>query len=260
TARLATAGGAEVLERRDDRALGKGYALRWAMDRVLGGTAGEVPDGIVVVDADSVADRDLLLHLGAALAAGSDVCQAEYLVLADGASTRGRLVAAAFLLFHRVRFGGRAALGLPASLVGNGMLFSRRLLEEHPWSAFTGVEDLEYTLELRLAGVRPRFVAAAAVEGPVPHGYRGMRGQPRRWERADRSRAGAPAADASAPEAAGRVDIAGVPIDRLDMDGAVGRVRDALASGRQVQVATVNMEFLVRTRRHRELRTVLTRS
>src|SRR5947207_2040410 len=156
TARLATAGGAEVLERRDDRALGKGYALRWAMDLVLGGTAGEVPDGIVVVDADSVADRDLLLHLGAALAAGSDVCQAEYLVLADGASTRGRLVAAAFLLFHRVRFGGRAALGLPASLVGNGMLFSRRLLEAVPWSAFTGVEDLEYTLDLRLAGFRPR--------------------------------------------------------------------------------------------------------
>jgi cellulose synthase/poly-beta-1,6-N-acetylglucosamine synthase-like glycosyltransferase len=71
---------------------------------------------------------------------------------------------------------------MPASLVGNGMLFSRRLLETLPWNAFTGVEDLEYTIELRLAGVRPRFVAAARVLGPVPHGYRGMRGQRVRWE------------------------------------------------------------------------------
>jgi hypothetical protein len=169
-----------VLERRDEGRRGKGYALRWAMDRLL--ASSRPPEGVVVVDADSVADPELLAHLAAALAGGADAAQAEYLVLADGESTRARLVAAAFLLFHRVRFGGRAALGLPASLVGNGMLLSRRLLERLPWNAFTGVEDLEYTIELRLAGVRPRFVPAARVLGPVPHGYRGMRGQRLRWE------------------------------------------------------------------------------
>src|SRR5262249_50696064 len=129
------------------------------------------PDAVVVVDADSVADRELLAQLTTALAAGADVAQAEYLVLADSASTRSRLVAAAFLLFHRVRFGGRATLGMPANLVGNGMLFSRRLLETLPWNAFTGVEDLEYSVQLRLAGFRPRYVPLARVEGPVPHGY-----------------------------------------------------------------------------------------
>jgi 1,2-diacylglycerol 3-beta-glucosyltransferase len=179
TAGVARAAGAEVLERRDDRR-GKGWALRWAMDRLL--AEAEPPDAVVVVDADSVAEPDLLAHLAGALAAGADAAQAEYLVLADDPSTRGRLVAAAFLLFHRVRLGGRAALGMPASLVGNGMLFSRRLLETRPWNAFTGVEDLEYTVELRLAGVRPRYVPAARLAGPVPHGYRGMRGQRLRWE------------------------------------------------------------------------------
>jgi 1,2-diacylglycerol 3-beta-glucosyltransferase len=180
TAQVAMAAGAEVVERTDDRRGGKGHALRWAMDRLL--AAPEPPDAVVVVDADSVADRELLAHLAGALAGGADVAQAEYLVLADGDSVRARLVSAAFLLFHRVRFGGRAALGMPAFLVGNGMLFSRRLLEARPWNAFTGVEDLEYTIELRLAGFRPRFVGAARVMGPVPHGYRGMRGQRLRWE------------------------------------------------------------------------------
>lgn len=180
TAAAAARAGAEVLERHDERLPGKGRALRWAMDRLM--AEDNPPDGVVVVDADSVADRCLLSRLAAALADGCDAAQAEYLVLADDASTRSRLVAAAFLLFHRVRLGGRAALGLPASLVGNGMLFSRRLLATVPWNAFTGVEDLEYTLNLRLAGVRPRFVGEATVRGPVPRGYRGMRGQRLRWE------------------------------------------------------------------------------
>lgn len=376
TARLAAGAGAEVMPRRDEERLGKGYALRWAMDRLLG----DPPDGVIVVDADSVADRDLLTHLGAALAAGADVAQAEYLVLADDASTRGRLVGAAFLLFHRVRLGGRAALGLPASLVGNGMLFSRHLLQTVPWNAFTGVEDLEYTLDLRLAGFRPLFVGAARLEGPVPHGYRGMRGQRLRWEggrwHVVRARllpllrhavrrdprvldaavdlavpplgllamgtlagsavtaaavvlrlatawslspwllavaaltafvglgliaAGAPASTwlallesprflawkvityarlaagfdarrwerSQRPDAPGdpvpaagarRVDVAGVPIDPVDLQGTLDLLGAALAGGRQLQLATVNMDFLVRAQRHAELRAVLGRT
>src|SRR5262249_9492686 len=180
TSEVAAAAGAEVMERHDGQALGKGHALRWAMDRLL---AEENPvDAVVVVDADSIADRDMLAGRAAALASGAEAAQAEYLVLTADASIPSRLVAAAFLLFHRVRLGGRAALGLPASLVGNGMLFSRRLLQTVPWDAFTGVEDLEYTLNLRMAGFRPRFVSSARLMGPVPHGYSGMRGQRLRWE------------------------------------------------------------------------------
>jgi 1,2-diacylglycerol 3-beta-glucosyltransferase len=390
TAAAALEAGAEVLERRDEEARGKGHALRWAMDRLLAepfppplagggapaGAEGGPPDGIAVVDADSIADPDLIAHLAAALAGGADAAQAEYLILTDDASTRSRLVSAAFLLFHRVRLGGRAALGMPVNLVGNGMLFSRRLLETLPWNAFTGVEDLEYSLNLRLAGFRPRFVGSARVLGPVPHGYRGMRGQRMRWEggrwhvvrhrlpglvahglRRDpgvldaaldlavpplgllamglgagltltagavalhlapawslspwllaaaglagfvclglRS-AGAPAstwlallesprfllwkaltyariaagfdarrwerAERSGPAAGvetGRVEIGGVPIDRVDMGGALDRIGRALDGGERLQVATVNLDFLVRAQRHPELRAVLARS
>jgi len=379
TSQLASGAGAEVMERRDARALGKGYALRWAMDRLL--AEEHPPDGVVVVDADSIAERDMLASLAAALATGAEAAQAEYLVLTSDASIPSRLVAAAFLLFHRVRLGGRAALGLPASLVGNGMLFSRRLLETVPWDAFTGVEDLEYTLNLRMAGFRPRFVSSARLMGPVPHGYSGMRGQrlrweggrwdvvrrrlgpllelglrrdpgvldaaidlavpplgiltmvalagsavtaaavgvrlaspwslfdwlltdaalagfvllglwsagapaavwlaliasprfllwkvltyariaagvdPRRWERSER-----PATSTHPPSSSlynGRVSVAGVPIDRLDMDAAVERLRDALVHRRQVQVATVNLDFLVRAQRMPELMAVLGRT
>jgi cellulose synthase/poly-beta-1,6-N-acetylglucosamine synthase-like glycosyltransferase len=180
TAARAAAAGATVLVRTAPEARGKGPALRWAMDRVLERN----PDlaALVVVDADSVADPGLLGALVARLERGAPVVQAEYLGRNEDGSTRSELRTAAFLLFHRVRFGGRAALGLPCHLVGNGMLFSREVLEEHPWDAFTSAEDLEYSIDLRLAGVRPVYAANGRLSAPVAGRGRAAQTQRLRWE------------------------------------------------------------------------------
>jgi hypothetical protein len=180
TADVAARAGAEVMVREDPLQRGKGHALQWAMARLLEGH--EPPDAFVVVDADSVADGNLLRELAAVCEGGAEAVQAEYLVLPSDDSARAQLVAAGFLLFHRVRFAGRARLGLPVALVGNGMLFTRSLIERHPWNAFTGVEDIEYTMRLRLAGVRVRYAAAARLQAAMPSSYRGMAGQRLRWE------------------------------------------------------------------------------
>ena len=179
TAAAARAAGVEVLVRDEPDRWGKGRALRWAMDRLL---AEPKPcDAIAVVDADSLADPGLLRALQTELARGAEATQADYAAL--GASgPGGALRQAAFLLFHRVRFTGRAALGLPCTLVGNGMMFRRELLERLPWNAFTGAEDLEYSTDLRTAGVRPQFAAAAHVAGPAPGLGRGAATQRMRWE------------------------------------------------------------------------------
>jgi exopolysaccharide biosynthesis WecB/TagA/CpsF family protein len=180
TAARAIACGARVVERCEPDRPGKGRALRWAMDALL--LLPEPPDAVVVVDADSIAGPCLLRELEAALQSGHDAVQAEYLVLDENGSSGAELVSVGFLLFHRVRLGGRAALGLPSALVGNGMLLSRRLIEAHPWDAFIGAEDLEYTINLCLAGVRPVFAPGAAVVGPMPTGGRASRRQRMRWE------------------------------------------------------------------------------
>jgi exopolysaccharide biosynthesis WecB/TagA/CpsF family protein len=176
TAGVATAAGAEVMVREDRALQGKGHALRWAMDRLLDDTA---VDAVLVVDADSVCDRGMLAALEAQLRNGAEVIQAEYRVL-EGSSAGVR--AAAFRIFHGARFSGRAALGMPCNLVGNGMLFARGVLERHPWSAFTSAEDLEYSIDLRLCGVRPVFAPAAVVSGPAAGGGSSGRVQRHRWE------------------------------------------------------------------------------
>jgi cellulose synthase/poly-beta-1,6-N-acetylglucosamine synthase-like glycosyltransferase len=181
TAELASAAGATVLVRNEPNARGKGQALRWAIDQIVSRTM-PPPDAFVVVDGDSVADRNLLKGLAHHLEEGADAVQGQYLVLEDGKSAQIQLRAIAFLLFHRVRFAGRHVLNLPCSLVGNGMLLSRQLMEQHPWDAFTGAEDLEFSVELRLDGVEPVYAGAALVCGPVPASPRAAQIQRERWE------------------------------------------------------------------------------
>jgi exopolysaccharide biosynthesis WecB/TagA/CpsF family protein len=373
TASNASAAGAEVIVREEPGARGKGQALRYAMDRVL--AAPNPPDAVVVVDADSVADRDLLTGLERELAAGHSVVQGDYTVIIEPGSPRSAMVAAGFLLFHRVRFGGRARLGMAANLVGNGMLFARPVLEAHPWNAFSGVEDLEYSMRLRLAGIRPRFAATAMVAGPGPATRAGVDRQRLRWEggrfnvvrtwlwrlvaaaiarREPRlldaaidlvtpplgllclaaaggmflaiaaaiahlapawaiapwavamvalpayvvvglRAAGAPAAvwrvllgaprflawklltyvrlargfDAArwdrsdrqgGRRPAGRVDIAGVPVDTVDMPEAISRLRAALDGQSVFHVSTINLDFVVRAQRDQEVRRIFRRS
>jgi N-acetylglucosaminyldiphosphoundecaprenol N-acetyl-beta-D-mannosaminyltransferase len=181
TESAAVLAGAEVMVRVEPDARGKGRALRWAMDQILAGS--NPPGAMVVVDADSVADFDLLRALETELRAGHQVVQADYtLLLEHEGAPRNQLIAAGFLLFHRVRFSGKARLGLAANLVGNGMLFSRHVLENHPWNAFSGVEDLEYSTGLRLAGIQPRFAPAGRVSGPGPASRAGETRQRMRWE------------------------------------------------------------------------------
>jgi GT2 family glycosyltransferase len=179
TAGVASRAGAEVLVRNEPDARGKGRALRWAMDELL--ARDEPPDAVVVVDADSTPDPDLLTGLVAHLEEGAQAVQGESLIVGDG-SPEQELRAAAFLLVNRARPTGRAMLGLAPDLAGNGMLFGRRLLDEHPWSAFSSTEDLEYGLELRAAGIEPVFARGAIVRSPAaPHG-RAAEAQQLRWE------------------------------------------------------------------------------
>lgn len=180
TAMVAVCGGAGVMLRDDPSHPGKGQALRWAFDRLLAKL--DPPDAFVIVDADSVADPGLVAGLVDAVHRGAEAAQAEYLVLDDPTDPAAGLRQAAFLLFHRTRFAGRAALGLPCSLVGNGMLLTSGLLRRIPWMAFTGTEDMEYSTNLRLAGVRPWFAPTALVSGPASGLGRAAATQRRRWE------------------------------------------------------------------------------
>ncbi len=179
TAAIARAAGAERVLERSSAERGKGQALRWVIDIILH-EAGP-PAAFVIVDADTTADPELLSRLAAAFERGAQAAQCDYALQADG-SAASALRAAAFLLVNRVRPAGRAALGLSAFLVGNGMLLSAELLTALPWRAFTSTEDLEYSLDLASAAVKIAYVGDASVHAPTAPSADAAASQQLRWE------------------------------------------------------------------------------
>ena len=67
-------------------------------------------------------------------------------------SWRTRLMAIALASFHRVRSRARERLRLSCGIRGNGWCITHRLLREVPYRAYSLAEDIEYGIDLGLAG------------------------------------------------------------------------------------------------------------
>ena len=178
TAKRARAAGAEVLERSDPRNRGKGYALQWAFARLLSQGA----DVMLVVDADTRVETNLLSALRARFGSGAAAVQCPYGVANAEASLRTRLQRVALLAFNALRPRARDRLGLSAGILGNGFALSRETLLAVPYDAHSVVEDLEYHLALVRSGRRVEFAPETGVFAEMPEGGRGAETQRERWE------------------------------------------------------------------------------
>ncbi len=183
TASVAASAGATVHERRDKTLRGKGYALRWLLNR-LQERDDETPyDAYVVVDADSIVSPTFLTVMNRYLVRGDAAVQAYYGVLNRDESWPATLRYVALALYNDLRPRGRDALGLSAGLRGNGMCFTAALIERFGWEAFTLAEDAEFHLQLVEAGIKVSFAPDAVVLAEMPTSLRQARSQNMRWER-----------------------------------------------------------------------------
>ncbi|MCS6775572.1 MAG: glycosyltransferase family 2 protein [Chloroherpetonaceae bacterium] len=189
TARIAREHGAIALERFDTEKIGKGYALEWALHFLLNPADNSVStavlhafDAVVILDADTQVSPNLLAAFARGLQAGEQVMQAHYDVLNVHESWRTRLMACALALAHVVKPLGRERLGLSDGLKGNGMCFSRAVVQSVPWSGESITEDIEYTLRLCRAGYRVAFLPEARVQAQMPATGAQAVSQRKRWE------------------------------------------------------------------------------
>jgi 1,2-diacylglycerol 3-beta-glucosyltransferase len=173
--------GVHVCERLAARQRGKGHALRWMLEEL--DRAGRRYDAYVVVDADSQLSPNFLRAAADALARGAAAVQGQYRVSNEAGAWTAGLRAVAFALFNHLRPLGRSALGWSAGLKGNGMCFSREVIERFGWGSYTLAEDAEYHLALVGAGVRVAYVPEAVVTSAMPTDLRQARSQQQRWER-----------------------------------------------------------------------------
>jgi cellulose synthase/poly-beta-1,6-N-acetylglucosamine synthase-like glycosyltransferase len=180
TAMLARSKGARVLERFDALQRGKGYALRWCFDKVLHEQPGY--DALVVIDADTTVSRNYLTALNVAIEEGAEVMQTSDLVEPCPGVWTTEALRLSFVLYNYVRPLGRKALGLSAGLRGNGMCFTCSVLRSVPWHAYSKAEDLEYGLQMLIAGYNTRFIPEAVALATMPQKAANAESQRARWE------------------------------------------------------------------------------
>ncbi|UCE62864.1 MAG: glycosyltransferase [Nitrospirota bacterium] len=178
TAIKAKEAGASVLERNQPDQRGKGYALQFAFERVLKGDV----DAVLVIDADSLVEPNLIAECKRLLATGADGVQVRYLTTSRDQTFRSRLVELAVLAFNHLRPQARDRWGVSVGILGNGFALSRDTLEAVPFQARGITEDLEYHLSLIKAGRRIRFTDATTVRSDLPTNSGGATDQRARWE------------------------------------------------------------------------------
>jgi cellulose synthase/poly-beta-1,6-N-acetylglucosamine synthase-like glycosyltransferase len=93
------------------------------------------------------------------------------------------LRAVAIALFNHLRPLGRSLFGWSAGLKGNGMVFSRKVVDRFGWGAAALTEDAEYHIQLIQAGIRVAYVPDAIVSAEMPVSLGQARSQQDRWER-----------------------------------------------------------------------------
>jgi cellulose synthase/poly-beta-1,6-N-acetylglucosamine synthase-like glycosyltransferase len=179
TATVAQTAGARVLVRSDAALRGKGYALTFGFQASLEqGWA----DAIVVVDADAEVSANLLEAFASRIEAGAQAVQAHYGILNPWASWRTQLITIAKGAFHIVRSRARERLGVSCGVRGNGWCVTHALLRAVPYASYSLTEDLEYGIELGLAGRRVAYADEAHADADMVSNETIARKQRQRWE------------------------------------------------------------------------------
>ncbi len=178
TGPIARSAGATVIERSDPLRRGKPFALRYAIDVISARPS--LPDGVLIVDADTSVEIGFAPAMEARLAGGAKAVQGYY-AGAEATTDLGRLRRMALDLVHWARPLGAARLGLGAGLKGNGMAFSWEAVNVA--TAAGGLaEDAAATIALAERGIAVQFEPRAVVRGLMAQTYSDATTQDARWE------------------------------------------------------------------------------
>jgi 1,2-diacylglycerol 3-beta-glucosyltransferase len=171
--------GVQVHARTDPTRRGKGNALQWLLAQIW--DEGIEHDAVVILDADSTVSENFLMELASKLSMGEQVVQSYYAVKDPEQSWHISLRYAALAVLHYLRPLGRSVFHLSAGLKGNGMAFSAAAIRQQVWSAAV-TEDIEFHMQLLLAGQKVAFAPDAIVWGEMPSSLKASRSQHTRWE------------------------------------------------------------------------------
>lgn len=144
TSEVAHAFRTKVFERKEHERIGKGHAIKFAIECVDMNNY----EALFVIDADSVLEMGALRHLDQMLKEGKSAIQCYNGIVNPDESWFTRLLNVSRAISNEIFEPGKAKLGLSSHLMGNGMCFCRETILRYGWDAFTVGEDWEYYAKL----------------------------------------------------------------------------------------------------------------
>ena len=148
-----------VLERQDEVNTGKGYAIKYAFDNVKL----DRYDAVLIVDADTHVDENILFELSKSLARGDVAIQCYIKIPNKNETWFTELLSVSRIINGLLYHYPKSLLGLSSYLMGSGICFSTDLIKNKGWTAFSIAEDWEYYAQLLLDGYRIAFAKNAVV-------------------------------------------------------------------------------------------------
>ena len=178
TAALTRKRGAQCFERFDGQP-GKGAAIAWGIQEAR--NAEVAFDAVVIIDADTLADRKLLSAFNVAFQSGHQVQQGYNYISNPWASPFTRIIAVTGILRNGHYYAGKTAIGLQGMLTGTGMCLGAGTLDRHGWTAFSVGEDWEISVDLLLSGEKIYFNPSAKTYAKESQSLKQASHQRLRW-------------------------------------------------------------------------------
>ena len=177
TAQIGLENGAIVIERFDREHRGKGYAIKYALEKIDMNRF----DAFVIIDADSIMSKDVLEWFNQAILEGCSIIQCYNGLINPDESWFTRLIDISETIRNEISLASKEKLGFSSYLDGNGMCFSKEILLKYGWEAFTVAEDWEYYAKLIEKGETVRFVKEARIYHQESSSLRQATSQRFRW-------------------------------------------------------------------------------
>jgi cellulose synthase/poly-beta-1,6-N-acetylglucosamine synthase-like glycosyltransferase len=179
TAEISEKAGAIVYERFNKLQIGKGYVIKFVLEKIF--AQRDIYDAFCIFDADNVVDRDFFMHMNRALCEGANVAQG----YRDMKNPTDNWISGGHALFYWMenRFFdyARAELGLSAMLNGTAIMITREYIRKFGYDMKTVTEDVELTIQCVINGEKVEWVPQAKVYDEQPLTLKQSMVQRSRW-------------------------------------------------------------------------------
>lgn len=179
TAQIAREHGANVYERFDSTARGKGFALEWMFKRLF--EMEKQYDFVAVFDADNLVSSKFLIEMNKQINYGYNVVQGYIDSKNPFDSWITYAYSFSFWTINRVFQMARHNLGLCCQLSGTGFAIRTEILKKLGWGATCLTEDMEFTMKLALNDEKVGWAHNAVVYDEKPLTLAQSWSQRKRW-------------------------------------------------------------------------------